>query len=100
MRDAAATGRGSLARVVSEYWNDATFDLVERVGVIAAEAGYGPTELALAWALSKPAVTSVIVGCSRPDQVVANASVADAEIPADVLERLEEANMSGKMSGI
>ena len=82
----------------AEYWNDATFDLVERVGSIAAEAGYGPTELALAWALSKPAVTSVIVGCSRPDQVAANANVADAEIPADLLERLEQAGAPGTAS--
>ena len=57
-------------RAKETYWTDATFDMVERLRAIAAEVGHEPSQLVLAWALSKPGITSVIVGSSRPEQVV------------------------------
>lgn len=72
------------------YWSDATFDMVERLKAIAAEVGCEPAQLALAWALSKPAVASVIVGSSRPEQVVANARVVEIKLPPEIIEQLDE----------
>ena len=71
------------------YWNEAHFNMVDRLKSIATEAGYSPTQLALAWALSKPAVTSVIIGASRPEQVVQNAQAVDVKLASDVLEQLD-----------
>ena len=76
-------------RARATYWNDATFDMVEQMRAIAAEVGCEPTQLALAWALSRPAVTSVIVGSSRPEQVVKNVEAAEIELSPDVVERLD-----------
>ena len=46
-------------------------------------------QLVLAWTLARPAVTSVIVGASRPEQVVKNAESVAIELAPDVLERLD-----------
>ncbi len=46
-------------------------------------------ELALAWILRRPEVTSVITGASKPEQVCANAQAAGQKIPADVLVEID-----------
>jgi aryl-alcohol dehydrogenase-like predicted oxidoreductase len=63
--------------------------MVDELSAISAETGYEPTQLVLAWGLSRPAVTSVIVGSSRPEQIVKNAEAAAVELPEDVLRRLD-----------
>ena len=76
-------------RAKATYWNDANFDAVDRLGTISAELGCEPTQLVLAWALSRPAVTSVIVGSSRPEQVVKNAQAVDIELSPEILAELD-----------
>ena len=71
------------------YWNDANFDLVDRLKKLAAEAGYTPPQMVLAWALSKPVVTSVIAGASRPEQATLNAQAVSIKLPQDVLNEME-----------
>lgn len=44
-------------------------ELVERLRAVGARHGVTPGEVAIAWALSHPAVTGAIVGLRRPDQV-------------------------------
>ena len=77
-------------RALGEYWKDDTFDMLDRLKALSAEVGYEPSQVVLAWALSKPAVTSVIVGSSRPEQVAKNAAAADIELPPEIIERLDD----------
>ena len=46
----------------SLYVPEVDFDVVDRVGEVAAERGVPSAQVALAWLLSKPAVTAPIVG--------------------------------------
>ena len=65
----------------------------ERLRPIAAELGCTLAQLALAWCLKNPHVSTVITGASRPAQVVENmqaVAVADA-IDAALLRRIEAA---------
>lgn len=71
------------------YWNDASFDVVERLKDIAADVSCEPAQLVMAWVLSKPAVASVIIGSSRPEQIVKNAKAADIKLSQDVLEEMD-----------
>ncbi len=71
------------------YWNDASFDVVERLKGIAADVGCELAQLVMAWVLSKPAVASVIIGSSRPEQIVKNAEAADIKLSQDVLEEMD-----------
>nr|BAO20195.1 putative aldo/keto reductase [Sphaerisporangium sp. SANK 60911] len=53
------------------------------------ELGLPPAQVALAWLLSKAAVTSVIPGATGPDQVRRNAAAASLRLDRDVIERIE-----------
>src|SRR5256885_16420183 len=51
------------------YYQDSDFDVVERLREVAQRKGAEPIQVALAWLLSKPAVTAPIVGVSKPGQL-------------------------------
>ncbi|WP_338554365.1 aldo/keto reductase family protein [Paenibacillus sp. KS-LC4] len=63
---------------------------VQQLGKIAAELELSVGQLALAWILRQPNVSSALVGASRPAQVEENAKAAGVKLSADVLERIEE----------
>jgi aryl-alcohol dehydrogenase-like predicted oxidoreductase len=47
-------------------------------------------QLALAWVLREPGVSSAIVGASRPEQVEDNVAASGIELGDDVLRRIDE----------
>ncbi len=51
------------------YWKDAVLDEVERLIAYFEPRGKSLTHVALAWVLAQPAVTSAIVGATRPEQL-------------------------------
>ena len=48
-------------------------------------------QLAVAWTLQNPNVSSAIVGASRPEQVTDNVKAAGVTLDADVLAAIDEA---------
>ena len=80
----------SLAGTARErYWNPDTFMVADRVSALAKELGKSAAQVATAWALSKPGITSVIVGSSRPEQVHANVDALDIELDESAIAKLE-----------
>ena len=64
-------------------FTDANFDLLEALEAFCAERGHSVLELAFAWLLANPDVSSVIAGATRAEQVVANAKAAAWTLSAD-----------------
>ena len=61
---------GNAARMYQDrYWHDNVFDTVDELVKIADSAGIPLPTLAVAWTLAHPAITSPIVGASRPEQL-------------------------------
>jgi len=58
---------------------------------IADELGITRAQLALAWLLHQPGVTSVITGATRVEQIEENAAAAAVELSEEVLGRIAEA---------
>jgi myo-inositol catabolism protein IolS len=56
----------------------------------AAAQGHSLVELAIAWTLANPAVTSCIVGAKSPQQAISNAAAAAWELSADDLRAIDE----------
>lgn len=81
---------GSDAEFMDEHFNQKTLDAVARLVSVAQEAGCSLAQLALAWCLRQPSVSSVIVGATSPEQVSENAAAADLDIDAGLLERATE----------
>jgi aryl-alcohol dehydrogenase-like predicted oxidoreductase len=51
------------------YWNEALHEQVKQLSEFMTGRGKQLTHVAVAWVLSQPAVTSAILGASRPDQL-------------------------------
>jgi aryl-alcohol dehydrogenase-like predicted oxidoreductase len=67
--------------------SDRNFDRVEALEAWARERGHTILELAFAWLLGQPVVSSVIAGATSPEQVAANAATAARRLtPAEVAE--------------
>jgi aryl-alcohol dehydrogenase-like predicted oxidoreductase len=64
---------------------------VQRLKPIADQAGLSLAQLAIAWVLANPAVSSAIIGASRPEQVSENAKAAGQRLSADLMEQIDEA---------
>jgi voltage-dependent potassium channel beta subunit len=80
-----AAGRGR--RFMEAWLTQETLDAVAAAGKLAAEAGCSLSQLALAWCLRQPAVSSVIAGATRPEHVDDNVAAADLELDPRVVER-------------
>jgi 1-deoxyxylulose-5-phosphate synthase len=72
------------------YYSDADFAVAERVAEVAAARGVKPTQIALAWVLAQPGVTSPIVGASRLEHLDDAAAALDITLSGDERRRLEE----------
>ncbi len=59
---------------------------------VAAEAGVSVARVALAWQLTRPFVTSIIIGAKRIDQLTDNLAAADLQLSADQVRSLDEAS--------
>jgi voltage-dependent potassium channel beta subunit len=67
--------------------NQDTLEKVQKLQPIAERAGASMSQLALAWCLRRPEVSSVIIGASRPQQVEDNARASDISLsPQDLAE--------------
>jgi 1-deoxyxylulose-5-phosphate synthase len=64
---------------------------VARLAPIAKELGLTVAQLALAWVLRRPEVTSAIIGASRAAQVVENAAASGVKLSPEVVARVEAA---------
>jgi aryl-alcohol dehydrogenase (NADP+) len=84
-------------RYQDRYWHEREFATVEDLRGVAKEAGMPLARLAVAWVLAHPAVTSPIVGASRPEQLADVLPAAAAELPADVKARLDELTLEYRM---
>jgi voltage-dependent potassium channel beta subunit len=78
-------------RMLSEE-RTALFEAVPKLGAIAKELGASMAQLALAWTLKNPQVSTAITGASRPEQVAENMKAIDVleKLDEGVMERIEE----------
>jgi aryl-alcohol dehydrogenase-like predicted oxidoreductase len=63
---------------------------VEQLSKLAADAGLPLPQLAVAFVRAHPAVTSVLIGPRRPDQLDELLAGADVRLSDDVLDRIDE----------
>ncbi|GAB4125320.1 MAG: aldo/keto reductase family protein [Roseiflexaceae bacterium] len=83
------------SRFVREPWakdrffNAANQERVRQLKAIADDLGITRAQLALAWALRHPSMSSVITGATRPDQVDENVVAATVTISEDQYEAID-----------
>ncbi|MEO6712657.1 MAG: aldo/keto reductase [Mycobacteriales bacterium] len=72
------------------YDEDALFDVVDVLVEIGESHGVSAAQVTLAYTLAKPAVTSVVIGARKDDQLADNLAAADLRLSADEFARIDE----------
>jgi aryl-alcohol dehydrogenase-like predicted oxidoreductase len=72
------------------YYADSDFTIADRVAELAKRRGVAPAQMALAWLLAKPGVTSPIVGASKLPQLEDAVAAIDLRLDAGEMTFLEE----------
>jgi aryl-alcohol dehydrogenase-like predicted oxidoreductase len=65
------------------------FDCVDVMREIAGQRGASVAQVAIAWLLHQPQVTSVIIGAKKAEQLADNIGATKVALGADELERLD-----------
>ncbi len=78
------------ADMISRWMRDDVLERVQRLQPIADEAGLSLAQLAVAWVLQNPNVSSAIVGASRPEQVTENVKAAGVVLEDDLMKKIDE----------
>jgi aryl-alcohol dehydrogenase-like predicted oxidoreductase len=81
----------SMSGFIDQLIEPRVLEAVQRLRVVADQAGLSMVQLALAWVLREPNVASAIVGASRPEQVHANASASGVVLSTDTLAAIDDA---------
>lgn len=83
---------GKGATWISNELDDKMLAKLSKLNSIAAERDQKLSQMALSWVLHNPAVTTVLIGASRPEQIVENvACIEKADFTADEIAEIEKA---------
>ena len=69
---------------------DALYDIVEVLVEVAEGRGVSAAQVAIAWLLGRPGVSTVVVGARTDEQLADNLLAADLELTAEERARLDE----------
>lgn len=86
------TGSGTSARPwMKNRPDDETLSKIEALNEVAAERGQKLSQMAISWILRNDKITTVLIGASRPEQIVENAEAAKkTNFTEDELNRIED----------
>lgn len=71
------------------YWHERELTTVDALRGLAAEAGMSMVQMAVAWVLANPVITSPIVGATRPDQLDEVVAAVDKPLDPGLKARLD-----------
>ncbi len=71
---------------------DRAWDCIDVMRPIAQAKGVSVAQVALAWLLHQPQVTSVIIGAKRPEQLVDNIAATQVKLSGAELQQIDEAS--------
>jgi aryl-alcohol dehydrogenase-like predicted oxidoreductase len=86
----AAAARPANRFNMSTPENQRKLDAADRLAQLADQAGISLVQMAIAFVLRHPAVTSAIIGPRTMEHLESQLSAAEVELPDDVLDRIDE----------
>lgn len=86
----------AMGRMSERFATERNWDIVEKLEAFASDRGQTMLELAFGWLLAKRAVSSVIAGATKPEQVEANVKAAEVSLSADDVAELDRITGGGE----
>ncbi|WCN37441.1 aldo/keto reductase [Aneurinibacillus uraniidurans] len=74
----------------SRFLDDRAITLGQNVSKLAAEHGYTSSAISLAWLMDRPAVSTVIVGATRIEQLEDNLKSVNINLDSEITKELDE----------
>ncbi|WP_206956805.1 aldo/keto reductase [Trinickia acidisoli] len=74
----------------SRYWHEREFATIEALKKLTADAGLSLPTVAVAWVLANNAITSAILGASRPEQLADTLAAVDLKLDPQLKAKLDE----------
>src|SRR5206468_10118327 len=68
------------------YWQHAQFEAVDNLKTFFQARGKSLVQVAIAWVLAQPGITSAIVGASRPEQLDDSLNAVNLQLGKEELE--------------
>jgi aryl-alcohol dehydrogenase-like predicted oxidoreductase len=81
--------RGESSAYVQRYMTPENFDKIEKLSAFAEADGHTLNELAQAWLLAQPQISSVISGATRVEHVQSNARAAEWGLTGEALVQIK-----------
>jgi aryl-alcohol dehydrogenase-like predicted oxidoreductase len=86
-----ATDKKSGAAMISRWMKDDVLEAVQLLKPIAESVDLSMSQLALAWVLQNPNVSSAIMGATKPAQIRDNVKASGVKLPAEVMKAIDGA---------
>jgi len=86
--DSRAANR-AVNHVINSYLQEDVLLCVEELGQVAERLGIQLSQLALAWVLRQPGVSSALIGASHPQQIEENVKAVDIALQQDTLDEID-----------
>jgi len=75
-----------------KLFKERNWKVVDAVTEVAKTIGKTPAQVALNWVVTRPGVTSTIIGATKMNQLNDNFASIEFELPAEALEKLDQAS--------
>jgi aryl-alcohol dehydrogenase-like predicted oxidoreductase len=85
-----ATDKRGGANMISGWLRDEVLEAVQRLKPLADEAGLTLAQLAVAWVLQNPGVSSAIIGATKPSQIKENVKASGIKLDADLMKSIDK----------
>jgi aryl-alcohol dehydrogenase-like predicted oxidoreductase len=86
-----ATDKKSGAAMISRWMKDDVLEAVQLLKPIAESVDLSMSQMALAWVLQNPNVSSAIMGATKPAQIRDNVKASGVKLPPEVMKAIDEA---------
>ena len=86
-----ATDKKSGAAMISRWMKDDVLEAVQLLKPIAESVDLSMSQLALAWVLQNPSVSSAIMGATKPAQIKDNVKASGVKLPVEVMKAIDGA---------
>ena len=89
-REVSQDSRASIRREVRDKFTGKNFAILAQLEEIAVSQGKTPAQIAIAWILTRPAVTSAIIGARKIDQLIENFEAVDIRLSPEEINLLDK----------
>jgi aryl-alcohol dehydrogenase-like predicted oxidoreductase len=86
-----ATDKKGGANMISRWMKDDVLTAVEKLKPIAEKEGLTQAQLAVAWVLQNPNISSAIIGATKPSQIKENVKASGVKLSSETMKAIDNA---------